>query len=426
MDNRSAGNSFTVSQRKAGSSALRSQMKILLILTAIGGGAIFITFLALLIFEIEDTIYSRGKVVPEHTYEIVGHLDAPVTKFFFRPGQDVKKGDVLAELDPRNYEAGAIAAETAIGELSAELELKKAELAILQTEPLPQSLWYTDMNYKEAYERNKRLADRLERSKKLQLVSAISKIEFEKVELEAIQGEANLARAAWNHKLVKSGLGQLYLAKAKKELALVQAKLDGTKKELAYLKKCIAACKLIAPSNGRIVDIPAKNLWYVSQGKVAVILAAGTKVRARCKVDASVVRKVKPGQRVRVTSDVYNWLQYGDFDGYVRWIADAPSEDSTTALYTVEVELDPGSEEFALKYGSGVEVAIITGRTPAIFAILNISQESDEEKEHRRRRLEQAYGHKDKKAPPAVKGKEKKVLPTAPKKQEKKEAPKKK
>ena len=391
MDNRSAGNSFTVSQRKAGSSALRSQMKILLILTAIGGGAIFITFLALLIFEIEDTIYSRGKVVPEHTFEIVGHLNAPVTRFYFRPGQDVKAGEVLAELDPRSYEASAIAAESAIGELSAELELKKAELAILQKEPLPQSLWYSDMNYKEAFERNKRLVDRLERSRKLQLVSAISKIEFEKVELEAIQGEANLARASWNHKMVKSGLGKLYLAKAQKELSLVKAKLDGKKKELAYLKKCIADCKLIAPANGRIVDIPAKNLWYVSQGKVAVILAAGTKVRARCKVDASVVRKVKPGQKVRVTSDVYNWLQYGDFDGYVRWISDAPAEDSTAALYTVEVELAPGSEEFALKYGSGVEVAIITGRTPAIFALLNISQESDEEKELRRRRLEQAY-----------------------------------
>ena len=424
MDNRSTSTSFSVSQRKAGR-GLRSQLKVLLILAAIGGGAILITLLALLFFEIEDTIYSRGKVVPEHTFEIVGHLDAPVTKFHFRMGQDVKAGDVLAELDPKSYEAGALAAETAIGELAAELELKKAELAILEKEPLPQSLWYSDMNYREAFERNKRLSDRLERSKKLQLVSAISKIEFEKVELEAIQGEADLARAGWNHKMVKSGLGKLYLVKARKELALVQAKLDGKKKELAYLKKCIASCRLIAPANGRIVDIPAKNLWYVSQGKAAFVLASGTKIRARCKVDASVVRKVKPGQKVRVTSDIYNWLQYGDFDGIVKWIADTPAEEGAQALYTVEVELAPGSEEFALKYGSGVEVAIITGRNPAIFVLLNIALESDEEKELRRRRLEQAYGVKSKKSP-AVKGapgKEKKA-PVAQVSPEKKEVKK--
>ncbi|MBR2364489.1 MAG: HlyD family efflux transporter periplasmic adaptor subunit, partial [Lentisphaeria bacterium] len=319
------------------------------------------------------------------------------TKFNFRTGDDVKTGDVIAELDTRAYEASSIAAEAAIRELAAELELKKTELAILEKEPLPKDLWYAEMNHKEAFERNKRLMARLDRSKKLQLVSAISLIEFEKVELEAIAGEGELARVKKNLQIVNSGLGKLYIAKAKREIALVEAKLAGKKAELAFLQKCIRDCRLVAPADGRLVLLPSKNSWYVARGKVAAIIAAGSESRARCKVDANVVRKVKPGQLVRVTSDVYNRLQYGEFIGKVRWISDVPDDqDPGQVRYIVEVELDP--EGFQLKFGSGVEVAIITGKQPAMFALLNITKETEDE-ELRRRKLSSAPATLKKYAP---------------------------
>ena len=199
-----AGNSFSEQKHKAGASGIRSKMKLMLILTAIGGSALLIAAIAMVLIEIEDTIFARGSIVPEHTYEIVGHLDAQVTKFNFRTGEDVKVGDVIAELDTRSYEASAIAAEAAIRELTAELNLKKTELAILEKEPLPKDLWYAVMNHKEASERYKRLAARLDRSKKLQLVSAISLMEFEKVELEAIAGEGELSRMKKNLQIVET------------------------------------------------------------------------------------------------------------------------------------------------------------------------------------------------------------------------------
>ena len=88
------------------------------------------------------------------------------------------------------------------------------------------------------------------------------------------------------------------------------------------------------------------------------------------------VRKVKPGQRVRVTSDVYNKYQYGIFNGVVKWIGDIPLRADSARQgirYPAEIELDP--EGYVLKYGSGVELAIITGKQPAIYALLNMSDE---------------------------------------------------
>ncbi|MBE6373900.1 MAG: HlyD family efflux transporter periplasmic adaptor subunit, partial [Lentisphaerae bacterium] len=335
--------------------------------------------ISLFMFKIEDTIYCPGVIVPEHTFEIVGHIDAHVKKFNHRMGDDVKKGDILAELDSRSYESDAIALESAVRELEAELEVKKVELEILKKEPLPKDLWFSGTNVQERKKLAAVTRDRMERSRKLQLVSAISKAEYEKIELEAIQREADLARAEENLRRVQSGLGPKYIEKAKRDIELVAAKIRGKKAELEFLRKRIAECRIVAPADGRIVRLQCKDTWYVARGKVAAVIASGSKVRAIAKISPTVIRKVKPGQHVRVTSDVYNKYQYGNFNGVIKWIGDIPlnSETGGQILYPAEVELDP--EGYVLKYGSGVELAIITGKQPAIYALLNMSDEDFQE-----------------------------------------------
>ena len=344
---------------------------VVLILSVLG--------ISLFMFKIEDTVYCEGVIVPEHTFEIVGHIDAHVKKFNNRIGDDVKKGDILAELDSRSYESDAIALESSIRELEAELEVQKVQLEILKKEPLPKDLWFSRTNVLERRKLAEVTRDRLERSRKLQMVSAISKVEFERIELEAIQREADLARALENLRRVDSGLGAKYIEKASRDIELVAAKIKGKKKELEFLRRRIAECRIVAPATGRIVRLQCKDTWYVARGKVAAVIAAGSKVRAIARISPAVIRKVKPGQQVRVTSDVYNKYQYGNFNGVVKWIGDIPlnSETGGAILYPAEGELDP--EGYVLKYGSGVELAIITGKQPAIYALLNMSDEDFQE-----------------------------------------------
>ena len=368
--------------------AAKTRIRLKIYIMLIIGGALVMSVLgiSLFMFKIEDTIYCPGVIVPEHTFEIVGHIDAHVKKFNHRMGDDVKKGDILAELDSRSYESDAIALESAVRELEAELEVKKVELEILKKEPLPKDLWFSSTNVLERKKLAAVTRDRMERSRKLQLVSAISKAEYEKIELEAIQREADLARAEENLRRVQSGLGPKYIEKAKRDIELVSAKIRGKKAELEFLRKRIAECRIVAPATGRIVRLQCKDTWYVARGKVAAVIASGSKVRAIAKISPTVIRKVKPGQHVRVTSDVYNKYQYGNFNGVIKWIGDIPlnSEAGGPILYPAEVELDP--EGYVLKYGSGVELAIITGKQPAIYALLNMSDEDFQE--IRRKRAE--------------------------------------
>ena len=74
-------------------SNLRAKIRVFIILTIVGAVAILAALLSLFLFEIEDTIYADGVIIPEHTFELVGHVDAHVKKFNFRTGDDVKEGE---------------------------------------------------------------------------------------------------------------------------------------------------------------------------------------------------------------------------------------------------------------------------------------------------------------------------------------------
>ncbi len=366
---------------------IRARIRNYILITVIGVLLFVAIGVSLFLVKIEDTVFCPGVIVPDHTFEIVGHIDAHITKFNNRMGDDVKKGNIIAELDSRSYQADAVALESAIRELEAECEVQKAQLEILKKEPLPKDLWFSKTNVLESKKKAQIIRDRLERSRKLQLVSAISRLEFEKIELESIQRDAELARAEENFRRVESGLGAKYIEKARRDIELVKAKIQGKKAELKYIQDRIAECKIVAPASGRIVELQSKDTWYVARGKVAAVIASGTRVRAIARISAAMIRKIKPGQTVRVTSDVYNKYQYGNFKGVVKWIGDVPlrsSEGSREILYPAEVELDP--EGYVLKYGSGVELAIITGKQPAIYALLNMSDEDFQE--IRRKRAE--------------------------------------
>ena len=380
---------------------IRARIRNYIIISVAGIMLFVLLGAAMFLIRIEDTVFCGGVIVPDHTFEIVGHIDAHVTKFNNRMGDDVKKGDIIAELDSRSYQADAVVLDSAIRELEAELEVQKAQLEILKKEPLPKDLWFSATNVQECRKKAGITRDRLERSRKLQLASAISKNEFEKIELEAIQRDAELARAEENFRRVASGLGAGYIEKAKRDIELVSAKIKGKKAELKFLQDRIAECRITAPAAGRIVELQCKDTWYVARGKVAAVIASGTRVRAIARISASVIRKVKPGQSVRVTSDVYNKYQYGDFNGVVKWIGDVPlrtTTESSEILYPAEVELDP--EGYVLKYGSRVELSIVTGKQPAIYALLNMSDEDFSEIRRKRAAHRKSSGKNTTQNPP--------------------------
>lgn len=356
---------------------LRGKLRTLSIVGLVLGMLVTGAVLSLFFLEIEDVVYAQGKLTSEITYDIIGHLDSRVTQLNFEEGDDVESGDVIALLDTTEFDEERIRLEAEIREYEAELEVKIAECEALKVNPLPKELWYAESNLKESTEKSKRTEARMRRSLQLASNNAISKREFEEAEIEHIKVQGEVDRARESLRLVQSGIGERNVEKAECDIDLVRAKIEGRKAELEFLKRQLAECRITAPNSGRLVELPCKYTRYVQKGVVAARLSSGGAIRGIAYVDESVVRKVRPGQVVRISSGVFNRLEYGIFYGEVTRIYDTPVQEPSTNMtrYPVELSIDPQGRP--LRLGSSAEFAIVTGHEPVIYTILNLTRHDE-------------------------------------------------
>ena len=357
---------------------LRGKLRLL---TIIGFSLVLLVcggIVALFLFDIEDVIYARGKIASEIAYDIIGHMDGRVIRLNFEEGDDVEAGEVIAQLDTILYDEQRVRIEAELREYEAELEVKKAELEALRTNPLPKELWYAETNLKESEDKAKRTQARLNRSLQLSSSNAISKREFEDAEIENIKVQGELARARENLAKVKSGIGERNIEKAERDIDLVRAKIEGRKEELKLVERRIRECRIVAPNDGRLVSIPCKYTRYVQKGDVAVKMSSGETVKGLAYVDENVVRKVRRNQNVRISSGVFNRLEYGSFYGKVDHIYDTPVQDPATNATRYPVEITIDAQGRPLRLGSSAEFAIVTGREPVIYTILNLTKDHDD------------------------------------------------
>ena len=356
---------------------LRGKLRTLSIVGLVLGMLVTGAVLSLFFLEIEDVVYAQGKLTSEITYDIIGHLDSRVTQLNFEEGDDVESGDVIALLDTTEFDEERIRLEAEIREYEAELEVKIAECEALKVNPLPKELWYAESNLKESTEKSKRTEARMRRSLQLASNNAISKREFEEAEIEHIKVQGEVDRARESLRLVQSGIGERNVEKAERDIDLVRAKIEGRKAELEFLKRQLAECRITAPNSGRLAELPCKYTRYVQKGVVAARLSSGGAIRGIAYVDESVVRKVRPGQVVRISSGVFNRLEYGIFYGEVTRIYDTPVQEPSTNMtrYPVELSIDPQGRP--LRLGSSAEFAIVTGHEPVIYTILNLTRHDE-------------------------------------------------
>jgi multidrug resistance efflux pump len=330
---------------------------------------------SLFVIEIEDVIYANGQITSELLYNISGHIDGKVVKLNFDEGSDVRQGDVIIEIDSLRYEEEYQSKRSELAELEAEKEVKKAELAALARNPLPKELWYAETNLEQCIQKAKRMSAKLERFNQLRQISAISTQDLEKAEIDDINAQAELARAKENYRKYKSGLGEKNLEKAQRDIDLVKAKINTCKAAIELATRHMDECRILAPADGRIVELPCKYTMYVEKGETAVKMATGSTVKGIAFVSEGVVRKVKRGQPVRISSGVFSRLEFGSFSGTVDRIRDVPMEQPNGVQTKYAVEITIASHGRHLKLGSSAEFAIVAGREPVIYSMLGLSKE---------------------------------------------------
>ena len=317
---------------------------------------------------IDKVVTAQGKVVAQSATSVVQPLETAIVRSIdVREGQAVRKGDLLARLDPTFATADASALESQVASLAAEVERLQAEAAGTTYKPQdgsPVSVLQGAIFLQHQAERSfknenytqkinslqsqiqRAVADREAYSERLKVAE---ELERKRVELERLQVGSQINRlAATDSRLeVKRGLGNAtnQVEQATRDLQAMQAERDAYNQQwrgqvsqdlTEQGRKLSDARENLNKADLRrqLVEVRAEqdsivnSIAKVSPGSV---LQSGEQFLTLVpsdtpyEVEASVVGMdagfVHPGDTVTIKFDTFPFTQYGAAEGKVRVVS---------------------------------------------------------------------------------------------------------
>mgnify|MGYP001346256203 CR=1 FL=1 len=255
---------------------------------------------------IQSIVTAQGTLEPKDYVDVGAQVSGEVIKLHVEIGDAVKKGDLIAEIDPDVYEAQVKSSEAQLKMLAAQ----KAQQEAL----IKQAQW--------KYERNQRLYKD----------KAVSKETLEDAEIDL-----DVAKAS--------------LLSLEAQIEQAQSSLDENQTNLNYTK-------IYAPMDGTVVDqsVEEGETINANQTTPTIVQVANMDVMtAKAEVAEADVMKLESGMNVYFTT-----LGSGDrrWEGDVRQILPTPEEINDVILYNVLVDV------------SNKDHTLLPGMTTQMFFVL--------------------------------------------------------
>jgi len=237
---------------------------------------------------IVSSITSNGKVEPIAPFSIRAQLDTFVQKVNVSEGQNVKKGQLLLELNVKDAAAQLANAKSKL--LKAQEDLRNARAggrtdeAARVTAELAKAVANRD-----GLEKNHEALTRL----LAQGAATKDELAANELALANARGEVNRLSAA------KQEFGrEVSLDSSRGELAVQQAQ-----SEVAAFEDKVRQGRITAPTDGTLYALPVKAGDYVKLGDLLAEMADLHKVRVRAFIDEPEMGGLEPGLPVKITWD---------------------------------------------------------------------------------------------------------------------------
>lgn len=268
--------------------------------------------------DITETITASGIINPISTVSIGTQVSGTIAEIYVDYNSEVKKGQLLALIDPDMFAA-------TLAQRSAALEIAKAEVDVVKN----------DIVY---YQKH------LERIKKLKA----SNYSTEK-ELESAQRD-------YDNAVVQLALKEAQVKQADAAMQYAQTELNYTKIE--------------SPVDGIVISKSVEVGQTVAASFSTPELFSVAEDLTKMEIDTSVVEadiaKVKEGQTVEFSVDSYPDVT---FIGKVTQVRNEPITVSNVVTYSVIVEID--NRDNKLKPGMTANVTIITNKKDDVIVVPN-------------------------------------------------------
>jgi membrane fusion protein (multidrug efflux system) len=269
----------------------RKPLLILTIVVVIGGAIGFVSWLLGRGYENTDDAFIDG-----HVIDISARVPGQVQKLHFTDNQEVKKGELLVELDPRDLkvaqekaEAQLIQAQAQVQQAQAQADQAKAQVAQAQAQLTQQTAQFDIANIN--FNRNASLYQ--------QDMRAVSKqdVDTTKATLEAANATVEAARANVGSAEAAAEAAESQVGSARASVRVAQAAVDDATLQLSY-------ANIVAPEAGRITRRTVEAGNYITAAQTLFsIVPHDVWVTANFK--ESKLERMRPGQPVKVHVDAF-------------------------------------------------------------------------------------------------------------------------
>jgi len=238
--------------------------------------------------DIQLLVSATGVLEPSNYVDVGAQVSGQLETIHVRVGQNVKEGDLLAEIDPTVYTAKVDATRAQLKNQQAQIADRKAQLRLAEIQYQRQQNLYRE----------------------------------EATTRESLQ------------------TAEATLASAKAQLAMLEAQIEQTSSTLRAEEANLGYARIYAPMDGTVVSIEARQGQTLNASQTAPVLmriANLATMRVRAQVSEADISKLEPGMRVYFTTlgDPDSRL-YGELD----YIEPTPEVTNNVVLYNALFEAD--------------------------------------------------------------------------------------
>ncbi len=251
---------------------------------------------------VDEIVTAQGKLEPKEYVDVGTQVSGQIKKLYFEIGADVKQGDLLAEIDPRLYEATVEASTAQLNSLKAQLADQQASLTLARKQA--------------------------ERNNQLIKTKAISKdaVDVSTATLQSAQAHVDAQKAA---------------------IEQMESKLVGDKTNLSYTK-------IYAPMSGTIASLPTREGQTLNANQTApTILQLANLDTMTIRAQVAEADVMRLSEKMEVYFTTLGSLEK-KWKGTVRQILPSPEVVNDVVLYDVLIDVD--NHERQLMNGMSTQV----------------------------------------------------------------------
>ncbi|MBS0218480.1 MAG: efflux RND transporter periplasmic adaptor subunit [Proteobacteria bacterium] len=268
--------------------------------------------------DIRVSISSTGTLSAISTVTVGSQVSGQLTEVLVDFNSKVKKGQVIARIDPSTYETQIVQGNAQIASAQAQLKQNQATLA----------------NATLVYQRNARLG--------AQKLVAQSDVDQARAAMLQAQAQVNSAQAAIRQQTASTQTTRLNL-----DRTVIRSPVDG-----------VVLTRAVEPGQTVAASLQAPTLFTIAEDL--------SKMKIQLTVDESDIGQVKAGQNVNFTVDAFPNRQ---FSGVVSQVQMAATTTNNVVTYPVLVTVD--NSDGTLLPGLTVNAEIEVSRQPNVLRVAN-------------------------------------------------------